>query len=237
VDDFEYKLIHYVLSRGLSDVIKLRFRKKYQELYNKYDELSKEFKILRDTETEEWIKANSGEEIELYYLNSIIGQNLCEMYFNDNNLKSIFKGSDFIFYIRNILGNKELSNIWSKLSVFFNDIDYIDKEVTLEDIELLGRLIKHAPNSISNLYGYKLSEQIDIINKIFDNYKEDPLVAISILEKLKINKDIELDDNTSLLLELSVRKQIVNDRDNKVKKIVDNIQSKEATKDEFEWLF
>ena len=239
LNDFEYKLIHYVLSRGFSDTIKLKFRKRYQEMYSRYDELTSQFKISRDTETEKWIKSRSGEDIELYYLNSAIVtthldfNSQLSIYFNDNNLNSIYKGSDFLFYIRNIHGNKELSDIWSKLSVFFNDVDYIDREVTLEDIELLGRLIKYAPNSIKNLYGYKLSEQIDIINKIFDNYKEDPLVAISILEKMKIDKNIELDDNTSLLLELSVRREIVNDNNNKVKRIVDNIQ---PTKDEFEWI-
>ena len=59
--------------------------------------------------------------------------------------------------------------------------------------------------------GYKLSEQIAIIKKFLENYKEDPIVAIAILENIKIDKDMELDEQTSLLLELSVRKHIFNE--------------------------
>jgi hypothetical protein len=53
-----------------------------------------------------------------------------------------------------------------------------------------------------------------------DKFKEDPIIAISILEKIKVDKDIVLDDQTTLLLELSVRKKIVNDTRNKVGRII-----------------
>ena len=55
-----------------------------------------------------------------------------------------------------------------------------------------------------------------------DKFKEDPLIAISILEKIKVTKDIVLDDQTALLLELSVRKEIINDTKNKVRRILKN---------------
>ena len=51
-------------------------------------------------------------------------------------------------------------------------------------------------------------------------YNDDPIIAISLLEKNKLDKDIELDEQTKLLLELSVRKEIVNDTRGKVNKIL-----------------
>jgi hypothetical protein len=41
------------------------------------------------------------------------------------NLKSF----DILFYMRNIYGNKELSDIWTKLHYFYNNnTDYVDKD-------------------------------------------------------------------------------------------------------------
>jgi hypothetical protein len=63
-------------------------------------------------------------------------------------------------------------------------------------------------------------------------------VAISILEKQKVDKDIELDETTSLLLELSVRKEIINDTKGKVYKIFGVEPNTENSKDDdISWLF
>mgnify|MGYP000397875832 FL=1 len=53
-----------------------------------------------------------------------------------------------------------------------------------------------------------------------DNFKEDPIVAISILENIKVDKNIILDEQTKLILELTVRKQIVSDTKGKVSRIL-----------------
>ena len=68
----------------------------------------------------------------------------------------------------------------------------------------------------------KISEQIDVIKKFLDKFKEDPIIAISIIESMKVDKDIELDEQTLLLLELSVRKKIINDTRNKAGRILNN---------------
>ena len=86
-------------------------------------------------------------------------------------------------------------------------------------MDLISRLGKHAPNSIENLKGKKLSEQIELVKWILEKYEEDPIVAISILEKHKISQK-ELDEQDLFLLELSVRKQIVNDTRGKVNKVL-----------------
>ena len=235
LDEFEFKLIQYTLSCNFQDRIKLRFRERYLDLYKEYSHILKDyFTIKRDIEAEDYVKIHHQKEVQLFYLSPVVNDesteisefdrlmysHRLELFKEDTNLNLIFKSSDFLFYMRNIYGKEELSKLWKKLYFYFNNVNYIDREVSMEDIELLCRFSKNAPNSIENLKGYKLSEQISIIKKFLDKYKEDPIIAISILENVKVSKDIELDEQTSLLLELSVRKQIVNDTRGKVNKIL-----------------
>ena len=237
LQEFEFKLLQYALSYTFIDRIKLRFRDRYLEVCKEYkDVLTKYFQLSRDLETEEYVLSKSGEKVNLYYLvareeekasddiKDDFEKNLYSQpirIFNDNNLNRIYKSTDFLFYMRNIYQKDQyIKNMWSKLYYFFNDVHYIDREVSEEDMELLGRFSKYAPDSIENLKGLKLSEQIEVIKKFLDKFKEDPIIAISILESIKIDKDIVLDEQTSLLLELSVRKKIVNDTRGKVNKIL-----------------
>ena len=239
LDEFEFKLIQYALSYRFIDRIKLRFKERYLEMCkDNKDLLSPYFQMSRDLETEEFVFGKTGEKVELYYLVSrdvktevtevpltddfekIVYSNL-PLIFEDDNLNKIFKSTDFLFYMRNIYGKeKSLRDMWSKLYYFFNDVHYVDREVSQKDIDLLQRFGKYAPGSIENLKGLKLSEQIDVIKMFLDKFKEDPIVAISILENIKVDKNIILDEQTKLILELSVRKQIVNDIRGKVSKIL-----------------
>lgn len=218
-DEFELQLIKYVLDVRFSDVIKYRFMHRYYDMYYKYEHLLKDhFRIARDGNMEDYVKREFLKETELYYLVNSSRKEWQEwhrfnsdLFDDDKNLNSIHNTRDFLFYMRNIYRNEELKEIWEKLYYFYNNDEYIDQIVSIEDIELLSRFAKNAPNSINNLKGYKLSEQIGIIKKFLENYKEDPIVAIAILENIKIDKDMELDEQTSLLLELSVRKHIFNE--------------------------
>jgi hypothetical protein len=237
--EFEFKLLQYALSYRFIDRIKLRFRERYLEMCKDYkDMLSNYFQLSRDLEAEDFVFGKTGEKVELYYLvardvkkevtevpltddfEKIVYSNLPKI-FEDENLNKIFKSTDFLFYMRNIYDkNQTLKDMWSKLYYFFNDVHYIDREVSNEDLELLQRFGKYAPGSIENLKGLKISEQIEIIKNFLDKFKEDPIIAISILESVKVDKDIILDEQTMLLLELSVRKKIVNDTKGKVNKIL-----------------
>lgn len=231
LDLFEFKLIQHALSYSFSDRIKFRFKDRYLEMFeSNLDMLESHFIITRDNEAEEYVKSQYLEDVKLYYLMpNIVGETPTEndifispKIFSDSNIFSIHKSSDFLFYMRNIYGKDNLASIWKKVYYYFNDVNYIDREVISEDLELLYRFSQAAPNSIENLKGMKISEQINIIKKFLDKFKEDPIIAISIIESMKIDKDIELDEQTSLLLELSVRKKIVNDTRNKVGRILNN---------------
>ena len=248
LDTFELDLIKFALHYRFSDIIKLRFKERYNEMFeNHKDILGEHFIIQRDKHAEEYVLRQFKKEVELFYLKGIsesinddtefdiFNNRRPDIFADDTNLNMIFLSDIFLFYMRNIYGDKKKVALWSRLDFFFGDPNYFDKEVSIEDIELLERFAKNAPDSIKNLKGYKLSEQVSIIKKFLNKYKDDPIIAISILEKVKVDKDIELDDNTSLLLELSVRKEIVNDTKGKVKKILKEIDEKESINNQDFW--
>jgi len=238
LDEFEFKLISYCLSRQFSDLNKLRFKERYFELYNQNKEiLEPYFTIGRDTEIETFLRIQKAIETELYMLTttdyflpikeknskdydffSIFEQNNI---FGDNNLLNIHTSKDFLFYIRNVYGT-DLEDVWEKVYFFYTDCGYIDIEVSKEDLGLLSRLGNFAPRSIENLKGMKISKQLSLVKKLLDIYKEDPIIAISILEKGNSDLYDDLDNECNqLLLELSVRKEIVNDTRGKVANILE----------------
>lgn len=230
LDDFELKLIQHVILYSLSDVLRYRFKDRYFDIFNLYkDKLGDFFEIEEDVDIENYIKIHFNDDSKIWRLKTKLEESknnidfLIEnnLIFNDNNLNSINKVDEFLFYMRKIYNNEKIKKVWSKLKWYINDIEYFDIDVLEEDLELLHRLSIHAPNSINNLKGYKISEQLEIIKKLLDKYCDDPIIAISILEKIKIDKNIVLDEETSLLLELSVRKEIVNDTKGKVSKILE----------------
>lgn len=231
LDDFELKLIQHVILYGFSDILRHRFKDRYFDIFNLYkDRLDDFFEIEEDVEIENYIKIQFNDDSKIWRLKVKLEKNdkndielLVEnnLIFNDNNLNSINKVDEFLFYMRKIYNNEKIKVIWSKLKWYITDIEYFDVDISEEDLTLLHRLSINAPNTINNLRGNKISEQLEIVKRLLDKYKDDPIIAISILEKVKIDKDIFLDEETSLLLELSVRKEIVNDTKGKVSKILE----------------
>jgi hypothetical protein len=231
LDAFELDLVRHALEWRFNDIIRVRFRERYFGLYKEYiDELKDYFTIHKDQNTEAYVKNSFGEEVNLYYLSSIFenkqipfDENSQYVYgnevFRDENLCKIYNSLEFLFYMRNIYNNENLSKLWSKLYFFFTHKHYIDCQPSDEDLELINRLANYAPDSIDNLKGKTLSEQIKLVKWILKEYEEDPIVAISILEKHRLSQD-ELDSQDLFLLELSVRKQIINDTKGKVNKVL-----------------
>lgn len=227
VDDFEFKILSQALNRSFNDSNKLRFKERYNEIYEKYsDELSVYFKIERDLLSENYIKLNFNSDDKLYYLMPVKYETKFDTsglfidIWNDDNVKSLHTSKDFLFYIRNIYGNEELKKYWSELSNCFETIDYIDCEPSEKDFNLLSRFLKYSPRSLNKLKDLKLSKQIELIKTLFGVFSEDPIIAISLLESDRFVMPEEFDDSTKLLLELSVRKEIVNDNRGKVKLIL-----------------
>lgn len=228
LDEFELKLIKHALYTKFNDTIRYRFKERYNELFNKYkEELEYHFTINRDIDIEGYLKKNFEDDSNIYFLYpKYLGTvedllNPCIIFNDDDNINRLYNSHIFLFYMRNIYKKDNLPSLWGKL-YFFIDKDYdkyLDIQPSEEDLNLISRLGKYAPNSIGNLKGLKLSEQIKIVKSVLDKYEEDPIIAISILEKHKVN-DIELSEENLLLLELSVRRNIVNDTKGKVNKIL-----------------
>jgi len=215
---FELDIIQYVLVRQLQDVYKVRFQDRYFNMFNNYKILNNYFTIEQDLDCIEHVKKTYNKDVNLWTLKT-----KKEQVFIDNNLLAIHKGEDLLFYLRNIYNNQELKNIWNQLRPLFINEDYVDGGVDIEDMKLLSNTIKFLPRTILNLRGYKLTEQIKIIKSLLERYKHDKSIAFSVLEKHMIEPDQEIDDATALLYELTVRKEIVDDRHNAM---VDNILSK-----------
>lgn len=231
--EFELNILQYALSDNVHlSPYKVRFQERYLEVFVKYiDRLSEFFYIQKDVQCIEWLRVSQNKDVKLWKL---VSSN--QKVFDDKNLQGL-KADNYLFYIRNIYSNKNLNLklIWEHLHYFYNTPGYVDQEVSDEDIKLLSRLVYNAPNAITNLKGLKLSEQINLVKKLLEVYNDDPIIAISLLEKNKLDKDIELDEQTKLLLELSVRKEIVNDTRGKVNKIL--IEEVEETTDKEDKLF
>lgn len=237
LDELEFKLISYCLYRCFSDVNKFRFKERYFEMFSQNkDLLEPYFKIERDKEIEEFLKLHKNVDTELYGLKTtdyflpvkedeskdyeIISLLETNNIFNDDNLGKLHTSKDFLFYIRNVFGT-EMEQIWEKVYYFYTDCGYVDMEVSKEDLDLLRRLGNYAPKSIESLKGMKMSKQLSLVKKLLEIYKEDPIIAIAILEKGNVSLYDDLDDECNqLLLELSVRKEIVNDTKGKVLNIL-----------------
>jgi hypothetical protein len=238
LDKFEYSLLSYAINNRFIDTNKTKFSSRYLELYKKYKDKIPSYFLERREDTELFL-SSKGINIELYTLtvkkssyrefglsNNRISHPSEDdglLLYGDNNVSEIKSSKQFLFYMRNIYINNRLKSIWSKTKYFFNSEEYIDVNIIdQKSLDRLSKLALFAPNTIENLRGNRLSHQLEFINKLFDKFKNNPLIGISILEKHKMN-DIDLDDDQLLLiLELSVRKQIISDPSNKVNKILNN---------------
>jgi hypothetical protein len=219
LDLFELEIVQGVLSRQLQDVYKVRFQDRYFNLFNNHKILENYFTIEKDLDCMTHVKTTYDKDVNLWTLKT----KKESVWSGDNNLLAIHKGEDFLFYLRNIYTKPELIDVWNKLRPLFINEDYVDGGVDVEDMKLLSSTIQFLPKTILNLRGYKLTEQVSIVKSLLERYKEDPAIAFSVLEKHTIEPNQEIDDSTALLYELSVRKEIVDERHNSM---VESILSK-----------
>ena len=208
------------------DTVKSRFKERYANIFRKYEgELSTRFKLIDDPSSEPYLQS-IGVTDKLYYL---VNTKETE---ENHPLKELHNTYDigcqqstsFLYWTRHIMGDIEMEKLWLNIhhviDINLGIENYIDIEFTKENISLLNRIINSAPNSINNLKGLTLSRQLEIINILFQHFHNDPIIAIAILEVCKFN-NVDLEDEMSLLLlELSVRKKILDDPTDKVRKIM-----------------
>ena len=225
--ELELDLISFALGRQIGvqsrfvDTCKLRFKERYANMYRKYEsELSLRFKMIEDKSVEPYLQS-IGVLDKLYYL--ITKKHPFE---EIDNIYTIgcTQSTSFLYWVRHIRGDIDLEMLWFKLH-YIIDIDmgienYIDTELLKDNIDLLNRFIECAPGCINNLKGFTLTKQLEIVNSLMAQFENDPIVAISILETCKFENVDIYDEMTLLLLELSVRKKILEDPTDKVRRIL-----------------
>jgi hypothetical protein len=230
LDAISYALVD-INSTKFIDIRKKRFQDRYKNLYHKYEsELTPLFSLEEDT-----------------MLGKIFTTKLFYLRPKTNRLAKIdgYFGlsTEFLFWIRNIYQNEDLEKKWYNLNLIFDTevgmSNYFDSYITDDKLELIKKICEYAPNSVKNLRGLTLSKQLKWINTLFDKFQHDPIIAISILEKCKYEDHINLeDDMTLLLLELSVRKNILDDEKDKVRRILESSGVEKVSKsDDTEDLF
>lgn len=227
----EIDIISYSLGNGcerrFNDTSKVRFKERYANIFRKYEsELSQHFIMLVDENIKDFL-LSIGVDEKVYYLKPRRGFFVNHI-FSDISLTSVssWLSFNFIYYIRNIvnstktIGGYSYTDIWKNMSDLIDiGIDYFDTDLSKSDIDLLFRIVKYARLSSNQLKGLTLSKQWEIVSYLFEYFKDDPIVGISILEYCNV-KNIELDSDSMLLLELSVRKLILEDKRTKVSNIL-----------------
>ena len=227
LDELELKLAQHCLVNHMEDTNRRYFTEKYAKNYRKYQAELEPYLIMKNSdEVTLLFKTQKGLDLEIFYLEckeleaDHLGMIPTPMVFEDSEIYKIRNGHSLLFYIRNVQNDKRLKDIWLKLSYLYDNKDYVDADFSIDDLDMLRRLINVAPNTIKNLKGLKLSQQMSLMKTLFEKYKEDPIIAISVLEKIKIDPEIPFDEGDLLLLELSVRKEILNDTRGKVNGIL-----------------
>lgn len=235
VSEFEYDLLTYVINkRCFFDVRKFRFKERYKNIYEKYqDELNTRFELKRDLDCESFISIHFKSNDKIWYLSPKLDSdknvsdfskftNRKEYMYEPFLDKQYFSSVKFLYYIRNATDKIKIS-IFNLLDHFIDKnmkIDeYIDCDLNREEILKLSRLMNFAPNTHKYFHGLTLSKQLEIFNKVSEIYKNEPYVGITVLENYDLIKNNINDDIERLIMELSIRRKIKQDRKNKVSKI------------------
>ena len=230
--EVELDIIAYTLYNGsFLDTTKHRFKQRYADMFEKYmSGLESRFELVRDEELELHLKMNKDVHDKMYALKPrVSGLNI-----NPAQKIGLHLSKDFLFWVRSIFGNHDLEKMWYKLHLVFDYNlgikNYLDCTPTEDEVNFFNRLIVNASDCVRHLSGFPLSRQMYIVNTIFDKFKNDPIVAISILETYCIDYNIDLENDMDLLLlELAVRKKILDDPKDKVRKIFEVVDEERPT--------
>ncbi len=216
--DIELNIISYAMKHiKFMDTQKFRFKERYANMYKTYEfELNKHFDLVRDHEIEEYLINNLG----VYDFIWTLEPKNQEIELIKGEVQGLFLSKDFLFYVRNILNKRNLEKLWFNLNPIMDTnmsiSEYVDMDLDEKSIERLRKLIVYAPNTNRNLKGLSISKQLETFDTILSKFPTDPFLAISIMEKYNL-KDCNLDDEMELLLmELAIRKDIVEDTKDKV---------------------
>lgn len=236
----EPRLCQIAINRHFVDVNKNVFTDKYIEIAKKYPKVFKFVFPNKDngmsTMMRNWKGIN--EQMWRFSAKDLSYAQDKPNYWSDEeweiykfSLKS-FTQLNFIYFVRNVYPNKDRSYVWSQLSpIYDHRPDYVDMVTYTDDakekIKFLRRVIEANPDSIPHLKGYTLSEQLFVVDKVFEHY--DKATAIKILGRCRIQLDFEWNEDDILILGLSVRKLINNKMEWQINRIFNETDTTTTT--------
>jgi len=199
MDQFELKLLMHAIEFGFADTVKKYFKEKRKQDYDDVkDLLIEHLHIHRVPAVEDIIKKNHGLDEKIYGLRRHVQtepfdveeiKNHAESFediisqdtsvFKDGNVFRLITGKDFLNYMRNVHG---------------------------DEVKMLSVLSSVSPMVTKSLKGLTLSQQIAAVRKTFAAF-EDKTVALALLESGRVVESW-MDESDTLLMELSVRRDI-----------------------------
>lgn len=205
VEKFEFDLIQHAIKSNLSGIVRSGFKEKYKDIYIKYKSiLDNYFELFLDINKTEYVKFNFKIDSKIYSIKSKFPEKA--LIFKDENLKSIYKCKDFLFYMRNIYGNEDKKYLWSKIRLIYNGKDDLE-DVSKEQVDLLRKLITYAPKTINILENLTLKQQLNLINKTIECFNYNYESALLYLENYTETNVDKLDDFTKLCIEIGLRRK------------------------------
>ena len=216
--EIELDIIAYAMKNiRFIDTQKFRFKERYANMYKRYEfELNRHFKLIRDEDIEEYLRNNLGVHDFIWTLEP----NDINLDIVKGEIPGVFLSKDFLFYVRNILKNDGYEKLWFKLHPIMDSSmsieEYVDMDLDVEKVDKLHKLVIHAPNTNKNLKGLSISKQLEVFDRVLNKFPNDPFVAISIMENYKLTEHNLDDEMEILLMELSIRRQVIEDTKDKV---------------------
>jgi hypothetical protein len=218
----ELDMIAYAMEKiRFIDAQKFRFKDRYANMYKKYEsKLNHMFDLVRDHDIEDYLKMNLNVYDNIYTLKP--KTQVHDM--SRGHLSGVMLSKDFLFFVRNILDDNTKEMIWFNLYPIIDSEmsvqEYFDGVISDSDLQILSNFVKVAPKTCKNFRGLSITKQVELYKMIIERYNEDPLVGISVLENYDLSKHSIDDEFERLLMELHIRKEIIEDKKDKVYRIL-----------------
>lgn len=222
MDQFELKLLMHAIEHGFVDTVKKYFKEKRKQDYDDVKDLLVEhLHIHRVPAVEDIIKKNHGLDEKIYGLRRNVSNEPVEIVdaaafdeilsvdnsvFKDGNVFRLITGKDFLNYMRNVYGDEVKMNLFRGLYPLFGTKNYFDTTLDESDVKMLSVLSSVSPMVTKSLKGLTLSQQIAAVKRTFAAF-EDKTVALALLESGRVVEPW-MDESDTLLMELSVRRDI-----------------------------
>ena len=222
MDQFELRLLMHAIEHVFVDTVKKYFKEKRKQDYDDVKDLLVEhLHIHRVPAVEDIIKKNHGLDEKIYGLRRHVNNEPVEIVdaaafdeilsvdnsvFKDGNVFRLITGKDFLNYMRNVHGDEVKMRLFEGLCPLFGTKNYFDTTLDESDVKMLSVLSSVSPMVTKSLKGQTLSQQIAAVKRTFSAF-EDKTVALALLESGRVVEPW-MDESDTLLMELSVRRDI-----------------------------